>query len=217
MKSVVLIESNSYDPEFNLSMDEYLLFLTGKGIINGTVRFYKNRDCVVIGRFQKEEFEANLEFLKENGINIVSRISGGGAVFQDLGNLNISVTIENIFSKTQNLKEEMIMLSSAILCALESFGINGIIGDRGEILVDGKKISGCAASIRYNAMLYHATLLLHVDVEKLGLALSPSYEYPEDFKFIKSMRSKVMNINETAFIDEEELKKRIYREIVKII
>ena len=217
MKSVVLIESNSYDPEFNLSMDEYLLFLTGKGIMNGTVRFYKNRDCVVIGRFQKEEFEANLEFLKENGINIVARISGGGAVFQDLGNLNISVTIENIFSKTQNLKEEMIMLSSAILCALESFGINGIVGDRGEILVDGKKISGCAASIRYNAMLYHATLLLHVDLEKLRLALSPSYEYPEDFKFIKSMRSKVMNINETAFIDEEELKKRIYREIVKII
>jgi len=81
MKKFFLVRSNSSDPYFNLSLDEKMLFLVGKGAIYGILRFYKNSDSVILGRFQQKEFEVDEDYCVDNGIKILQRISGGSAVF----------------------------------------------------------------------------------------------------------------------------------------
>jgi len=106
------------------------------------------------------------------------------------------------------------LISSKILLVLKSFGIDGNLGSHNEVFIIDKKVSGCAVSRKCGGFLYHATLLLNTDLEKLKKALTLQKPYSEDLKYIKSNRSEVMNIYEVKFIDKIELMKAIYSEMI---
>ena len=119
MKNLILIKSNSYEPEFNIALDEMMLFLVGKGALPNVIRFYKNFPSVILGRFQYKEFEADEDYCKQHDIKILKRISGGGAVFHDLGNLNISLIVLERILPRKYILDNMFLLSSAIANALK--------------------------------------------------------------------------------------------------
>ncbi len=216
MENLILIKSNSYEPEFNIALDEMMLFLAGKGALPNVVRFYKNFPSVILGKFQCKEFEIDEDYCKQHGIKILKRISGGGAVFHDLGNLNVSLIVLERILPRKYILENMFLLSSAIANALRYFRIEAYIGEHGEILVKGKKVSGCAVSIKYSGFLYHSTLLLNSDLEKMKCALAPTREYEPTSKCVKSNSTSIMNIYEVRYISEEDLTQRIYFEVNKV-
>jgi lipoate-protein ligase A len=217
MKNLILIKSNSFEPEFNISLDEMMLFLAGKGVLPDIIRFYKNSHSVILGRFQRREFEVDEDYCRQNSIKIVKRISGGGAVFHDQGNLNIALTVPERDLPCKNVLDNMFLLSSAIANALRYFGIEAYVGEHSEILVKGKKVSGCAVSIKSGGFLYHSTLLLNSDLEKMKRALTPKREYEPTSKLIKSNRVSTINIYELKYIREEDLTQRIYFEIKTVL
>ena len=128
MKNLILIKSNSYEPEFNIALDEMMLFLVGKGALPNVIRFYKNFPSVILGRFQYKEFEADEDYCKQHDIKILKRISGGGAVFHDLGNLNISLIVLERILPRKYILDNMFLLSSAIANALKYFRIEAYVG-----------------------------------------------------------------------------------------
>ncbi len=216
MKNFVFIRSNSTDPEFNIKLDEKLLFLVGSNVLPNIIRFYKNSPSVILGRFQCKEFEIDEDYCINNQIKIVKRTTGGGTVFHDLGNLNVSVVVKKETLKSNYILENMHFLSSAIANALKYFNIDTSVGKHNEILVKDKKVSGCAAAVKHNGFLYHATLLLNSDLEQLKRALTPKNTYNPGSKCIKSNRTSVMNVYELRYINENDLINRFYAEILRL-
>ncbi|MDR1779358.1 MAG: lipoate--protein ligase family protein, partial [Tannerella sp.] len=131
-----------------------------------TLFFYVNKPCVVVGSNQLIEAEVDVGYCKHNGIEIVRRISGGGAVYHDTGNINFSfVTNKNGQSALD------IDFLTPIIDALRSMGIDAVAGRRKEILAEGKKISGTSSYISGDRILFHGTLLHRVSMHHLHSAL----------------------------------------------
>ncbi|QVK20704.1 lipoate--protein ligase [Mycoplasmatota bacterium] len=178
--------SNSFDPAVNLSYEEYLMSVCKKE----EVIFYlwQNKNTVVIGRNQNPVKECNIELLKEDNVKLVRRLSGGGAVYHDLGNLNFTFIAH---SSTYNIKKQL----EVILDALKSFGIVGNYTGRNDLTVDGKKFSGNAFMEEDEVCCHHGTLLVNVALEKLVNYLTPA-KVKVTSKGIESIRSRVTNLKE---------------------
>lgn len=184
-KARVLV-SNSYDPYFNLGLEEYLLENVGEEEI--ILYLWRNENTVVIGRNQNPWNECNLEYLAKVKGKIARRLSGGGAVYHDLGNVNFTfLTHEN----NENLKVQL----EVIVKALYNVGIQAEFSGRNDILVDGKKISGNAFYWDNSKYYHHGTLLYDVDIERLTKILTPSMDKLTS-KGIESVRSRVKNLKE---------------------
>ncbi len=217
MKEFNLIRSLITEPRLNISLDEMLLRLVGKHTIKRSIRFYKNVDSVIVGRFQREELEVNTDYCKEKQIPVVKRFTGGGTVFHDLGNLNVTVVFPDDELISPYLLENMHLLSKSILIALNSFGIEGTIGSHQEILVSGKKISGCAAAKKYGGFLYHATLLMHSNLRRLNKSISAKEINLSDKKYVHSNRAEVINLYSIKKIPEEDLEMAIFESLEKML
>jgi lipoyltransferase 1 len=148
---------------------------------------WQNSPCVVIGRHQNPWVEANIPYLRDNNINLARRNSGGGAVYHDLGNLNLTfVTTKQKYNRRKNLE---------FICeALSSVGINTEINDRDDILLHGKKISGTAAKLTRDKSYHHCTLLVHADRTNLSKALKNPHTDIIQTNATKSVRSPVDNL-----------------------
>ncbi len=217
MKKFRFIRSLTTEPVLNISLDEMLLRLVGKHIIKRSIRFYKNMDSVIVGRFQEEKLEVNLNYCRKEHIPIVKRFTGGGTVFHDLGNLNVAVALPNDELTSSYLLENMHLLSEAILSALNSFNIEGEIGPHQEILVSGKKISGCAAAKKYGGFLYHATLLMHSNLYRLNKSIDVMKISVSSKKYVHSNRAEVMNLYSIKKIPEEDLERAIFISVEKML
>jgi len=215
MKKFNLVKSLITEPGLNILLDKELLILVGGGAVKRTVRFYKNTDSVILGKFQNKELEVNLHYCNKNHIPVIKRFTGGGTVFQDLGNLNIAVALPKNELISQYLTENMHILSKSILNALNTFDIEGEIGSHCEILISGKKISGCAAAQKYGGFLYHATLLMHSDLKKLNKTLTTKITKATDKKYIRSNHTKVTNLYSIKKIPEKDLQRAIFMSIKK--
>ncbi|HEY5591137.1 MAG TPA: lipoate--protein ligase [Paludibacter sp.] len=180
------IISNSSNPHFNLAIEEYLL----KTSIEEIFLLYINEPCIVVGKHQNLLSEINLQYALENNIKLARRISGGGAVYQDLNNLNFSF-IHNCFNLGQI---NFTKFTYPILEALREMGLDVAFSGRNDLLIDSKKISGNAMHIFKTRVLSHGTLLFGSDLNHLSAALKNSPEKYTD-KSIKSVRSKVDNIS----------------------
>ncbi|MCD6426785.1 MAG: lipoate--protein ligase family protein [Caldisericaceae bacterium] len=214
MKNFKMVISKSTDPFFNTETDEYMLKLAGGGAIPPVIRFYKNSDSVILGRFQCPELEADEEFCAENGIPIIKRISGGGAVFHDLGNLNTAVYIPENLMPAKYVSECMQIFSNAIRNALLKVGFPAETDTHNSVFVNGKKVSGSAGAKKFGGFLFHATLLLNADTEKMKKALNPKKTYEQVKKrCVKSNRSEIINLYEIKFVREETLINLISEEI----
>ena len=180
--SIVL--SESIDPWFNLALEEYL-FST---IQEDTVLMYlwQNNDTIVVGSNQNPWKECDLDKVETDGVKLVRRMSGGGAVFHDKGNLNFTFIASNaLYDQKRQMK--------VILEAVNSFGFSAAFSGRNDLLIDGKKFSGNAYFYGEKASFHHGTLLVSADLTKLSKYLTPS-NHKIISKGIKSVSSRVMNL-----------------------
>lgn len=186
---MLYINDTCTDPYWNLAAEEYLL----KSIDEPVFRLWRNSNSIIIGHYQNALAEINTTYVKENGIKVVRRLTGGGAVFHDLGNLNFTFIEER--KPGEDTSAMFRRFTAPIIEALNSIGIRAYIEGRNDLLIDGKKFSGNAICIHKNRILQHGTLLFEASMDKLGAALKSR---PEKFigKAVQSNRSRVTNIKE---------------------
>ncbi|MBP3652835.1 MAG: lipoate--protein ligase [Clostridia bacterium] len=178
--------SGSGDGWRNLAVDEYFIDTLGEEDI--LLYFYINTNAVIIGRGQNPWAECNLSAMERDGVQLVRRITGGGAVFHDAGNLNFSfIAGEKIY----NLERQLGM----ILNAVRSLGIPCDFSGRNDLLADGRKFSGNAFCQRGSIRQHHGTLLLNADLTRLQNYLNVDPRKLQA-KGAKSVRSRVCNLSE---------------------
>ena len=187
--------SSSYDGWQNLAIDEWFLdHLSPEDMI---LYFYTNENAVIIGKNQNPWKECDLTAMEADGVQLVRRITGGGAVYHDMGNLNFSFIVgENRYDVEKQLQ--------VILQAVRSFGIPCDFSGRNDLLADGRKFSGNAFIKRGQMCQHHGTLLLHADMTKLQNYLRPDPRKLQA-KGVSSVRSRVCNLTEFAPITPEAM------------
>ncbi|GBC61586.1 lipoate--protein ligase [Desulfonema ishimotonii] len=185
------IQGNSdiTDPHINLALEEYCLRHLDMG--HPYLLFYINAPSVIIGRNQNTVEEINADYVREKGIRVVRRVSGGGAVYHDSGNLNFSFITRYDRHHLNNFKK----FTSPVIRALNRMGVPAALNGRNDIVVSGRKISGNAQYSNGKSMLSHGTLLLDSDLDTVVRALNVSADKIES-KGLKSVRSRVANISE---------------------
>jgi lipoate---protein ligase len=182
------------DPRINLAIEEYAL----KNLdINETyLLFYINEPSIIIGKNQNTIEEINTEYVDANGIHVVRRLSGGGAVYHDLGNLNFSFITKDDGESFHNFKK----FTKPVVQALHRLGVDAEMSGRNDLVVGERKISGNAQFSTRGRMFSHGTLMLDSEIENVVSALKVKKDKIES-KGIKSIRSRVANISE--FLSEK--------------
>lgn len=186
---MLYINNKSNDPYFNMALDEYVVKHLNPS--NDYFYFYQNRPSVIIGRNQNTIEEVNLDYVKEHDIIVVRRMSGGGAVYHDMGNINFSFVVDYRKEDFNSIER----FAKAIVKALGKLGINAEFSGRNDITIDGKKFSGNAQYVTKNRILHHGTLLFDSDLSVLSKALNVKPEKIKS-KGIKSVKSRVTNIKD---------------------
>ncbi len=184
---MLIIRRHNTDPYFNLATEEYVL----KEIEDDSFMLWRNEPSIIVGKHQNTLAEINADYVKNTGIKVVRRLSGGGAVFHDLGNLNFTFTMKSEDENMINFRK----YTEPILEVLQSLGIAAKFEGRNDLTIDGKKFSGNAMHIWNKKVLSHGTLLFSSHMPDLGEALNAD---PLKFtdKAVKSVRSRVTNISE---------------------
>ncbi len=180
----------------NLAVDEAVF--TEKTASKGppTVRFWRSHPAVVIGHSQAVEAEVNLGFCGKKGIEVVRRFSGGGAVYQDPGTLNYSITIDadHPLVKGKNVVQSQEAFCSGVIASLKAFSVRSAFEAPSNILINGKKVSGNAQARRKGVVLHHGTLLVSADLDSLVRSLDIPNP-PKKAKGVRSKRSPVTNLS----------------------
>ncbi|MBK3495976.1 lipoate--protein ligase [Viridibacillus sp. YIM B01967] len=197
------------DPRINLAIEEYAL-KTMDVEKDSFLLFYINQPSIIIGRNQNTVEEINTDYVEDNGIIVVRRLSGGGAVYHDLGNLNFSFLTKDDGESFQNFKK----FTQPVVDALKNMGINSELSGRNDIMAEGRKISGNAQFSTKGRMFSHGTLLFDTEIDAVVSALKVKKEKIES-KGIKSIRSRVANIVE--FMEEPMTVEEFRMEILKSI
>lgn len=182
---MLFIDNTSISPYFNLSAEEYLLKNKNEDII----MLWQNEPSIIIGKNQHLESEINEEFVKEKRLKVVRRLSGGGAVYHDLGNLNIT-----FFQSSEEI--DFMKYTKKMQELLNTIGINAIADHRQALTINGLKISGSAQCIHRGRAMFHATLLFESNLDNLTAALQSSERSLSNKKYVQSIRSSVTNIKD---------------------
>ena len=177
------------DPRINLALEEYLIKSVAPK--EEILLFYINKPSIIIGRNQNTIQEINVDYVQDHDIIVVRRLSGGGAVYHDLGNLNFSFIAPNSPGNFHNFRK----FTQPVIKVLMRMGVPAELSGRNDILVDGKKISGNAQYVSGLRMVSHGTLLWDTDLSVVGEALRVKQAKIES-KGIKSVRARVANITE---------------------
>jgi len=179
----------STDPWWNLAAEEYLF----KNFDKPVFRLWQNDNAIIIGHHQNAFAEINLNFVREKGIKVVRRLTGGGAVFHDLGNVNFTF-IDNVNGNEES-SAMFARFTRPVIDALRGIGVEAYLEGRNDLLIDGRKFSGNAVARYRNRLLQHGTLLFSASMADLSNALAAR---PEKFagKSVQSNRSRVTNIAE---------------------
>lgn len=181
------------NPHLNLALEEYIL--RNFDPAHDYLLFYVNEPSIIIGRNQNTLEEINHDYVEENNIHIVRRISGGGAVYHDFGNLNFSFMTDYDVKSLNNFRK----FTEPVIKVLNKMGVPAELQGRNDIVVDGRKISGNAQFSSVKRMFSHGTLLLDSDLDEVTHALNVKMSKIQS-KGHKSVRSRVANINE--FLDK---------------
>lgn len=176
------------DPRVNLAIEEHLL--RNVQVEEPLLLFYINAPSVIIGRNQNSIEEIDPDFVRENQIYVVRRLSGGGAVYHDLGNLNFSF----ITHGKENL-HNFSKFTRPVVDVLQNLGVNAVLQGKSDIFVDGKKISGNAQYASHGRMFSHGTILFNTHLENMLRAINPRQVQIES-KAVQSVRSFVTNVQE---------------------
>lgn len=180
------LKNPSTNPYYNMAFDEYCL--ESLPIDEPVFFLWQNRPAVIVGYNQEVNTEVNLDYLKEKGIDLVRRVTGGGTVYHDLENLNYTIV-----GRSEDLERDYPEYAALMMKALQALGVPATLSGRNDILVDGKKVSGFAKRACKNRLMVHGTLMYNVDVDVLTHVLNPSTTKLQS-KGIASVRSRVTNL-----------------------
>ncbi|MFP4266850.1 MAG: lipoate--protein ligase [Spirochaetaceae bacterium] len=206
MAHIRVLISETHDPWFNLATEDYIFREMDPS--QHILFLWRNVDTIVIGRYQNPWGECNLKAMEEDGVKLARRQSGGGAVYQDLGNTNFTfMSSRRSYDKSRN--------NRIITGAIGRFGIHAQPSGRNDILVEGRKISGSAFKLTQDRAFHHGTLLIRADLSRV-----PKYLTPDSKKLvskgIKSVKSRVANLSEyNEKIDHENLSEAVIEEFFK--
>lgn len=189
---MILIVNKHLDTYFNMAAEEYFL----DRCVDDVLMFWQNVNTIVVGKNQNTLSEIDSDYVKEHGINVVRRLTGGGAMYQDIGNLNFTFICNN----SGEWYSDFSRFTAPVIKALSKLGVNAEASGRNDITVHGRKISGNAQTVRNGKLMHHGTLLFESNVDVLSKALKPDREKIQS-KAISSVSSRVANINE--FSDEK--------------
>lgn len=178
------------DPAFNLALEEHL-FNSLQPDHPGWFLLWRNRPSIIVGRFQNTLEEINQEFVQKYNLDVIRRITGGGAVFHDEGNLNYSFLHNSEKSGAIDFKRYL----APIVEALGQVGVDAQFSSRNDITVNGRKVSGSAQTRRSRKVLHHGTMLVDLNLDMLEATLAGA---PDKYlsKGISSVRSRVANLAE---------------------
>jgi lipoate-protein ligase A len=174
------LRNTSTDPHFNMSFDEYCLQRLPSD--DDVFYLWQNRPSVIIGHNQDAQREVNLDYLRSKGILLARRVTGGGAVYHDLQNLNYSIV-----GRKPSIE--------VIVEALRTLGVPAEFTGRNDIFVEGRKVSGFARSVYHQRELIHGTLMYDVDIDALTRALDTP-QSKLNRKGVASVRSRVTNLKD---------------------
>ncbi|WP_295809387.1 lipoate--protein ligase [uncultured Apibacter sp.] len=203
---------NNYDPEINLAIEQYLV-MNLPIEENSYLLFYINDPSIIIGKHQNTIEEINTEYVDKKNIKVVRRLSGGGAVYHDRGNLNFSFITKNDGNSFSNYQRYL----NPVIKALQQMGVNAEIKGRNDILVGDKKISGNAQFATNKRMFTHGTLLFNSNMDEVSTSLKVRKDKIES-KGIKSIRSRVANITDyiTTELTIEEFRDKLLLSIFNV-
>jgi lipoate-protein ligase A len=193
------VSLTSTDPAFNLAVEEVLVRADdGRDV----VMLWQNHRTVVIGRNQDAQAQVNRDVLKSEGITLVRRLSGGGAVYHDDGNLNFSVITRGVGS----IKPDFSFFTQPLIEAIGKFGVKATFSGRNDVEVDGKKICGNAQYRWRDTVMHHGAILFDTDLSVLARVLKPKERQSKGFKGVKSHVSRVVNLREYLNCSLEEFR-----------
>ncbi len=203
------IESNSTDPYFNLALEEYVFDRLPKD--ESYFMLWQNANTIVIGKYQNALEEVNQTVVDERGIKVARRLSGGGAVYHDMGNLNFTFIVDQKDVKGMNFK----IFVEPVVETLKGFGVAAEFTGRNDIVIDGMKISGNSQYVKKHRVMHHGCIMLDSDLEKVADALNVKAAKFKS-KNSKSVRSRVTTINAHAprKISMEEFKAALKEHIL---
>lgn len=193
------------DPRINLAIETFLL--QEMPVDEPILLFYINEPSIIIGRNQNTIEEINMDYVEDNGIHVVRRLSGGGAVYHDEGNLNFSFIMPDDGESFRNFAK----VTQPIIDALHELGVEGAeLKGRNDLVIDDKKFSGNAMYVTNGRMFAHGTLMFDSDVNEVVNALKVRKDKIES-KGIKSIRSRVTNIKPFLSDDYQYMSTKDFR------
>lgn len=187
--AMIYIKSPSTNPHFNLALEQYVFDEMDRS--QEYFMLWQNDNAIIIGKHQNTIREINAPYVKEHGISVVRRLSGGGAVYHDLGNLNFT------FIVSENGLEQFDFGSFCrpIIKALDHFGVHAELNGRNDMTIDGKKFSGNSQYAKQGRVMHHGTILYDSNLETVSHALQVSQDKIVS-KGVQSVRSRVTNVRD---------------------
>lgn len=208
---MLFIQNENTDPYFNLALEEYLLKEFKKDAPVDCFTLWQSEPCVVVGKNQSASDEINENYLALRSIKVARRLSGGGAVFHDLGNLNFTYVINDTENDLRNYRK----FTTPIIETLAKLGVKAELSERNDILIEGLKFSGNAQYKHKNRLLHHGTILFSSSLEDVTLALKTD---SKKSRWVKSTPSPVTNVQNhlLAPVSIDELKALINKQVASI-
>ncbi len=206
---MLCIYNESIEPYFNMATEDYLFHKFKEDIF----MLWRNDNAIIVGKHQNTLAEINLDVVRNKNIKVVRRLSGGGAVFHDLGNLNFTFIINSNDSKLVDFQKYTL----PVLEVLNSLDVPAKFEGRNDLTIDGKKFSGNAVHVLRNRVLQHGTILFTSEMKDLSEALQVNpLKYID--KSVKSVRARVTNVSEYLKepIDLDTFKNLIMDHILKM-
>jgi lipoate-protein ligase A len=185
---MILIKRNNSNPYFNIAAEEYFL----KNFSDDIIMFWQSTPSVIIGKHQNTMAEVNLSFVNKHSIPVIRRISGGGTVYHDEGNINYT-----IITSSEN-REQLVDFKSftkPMIGFLNSLGLTAVFEGKNNLTVNGKKFSGNSAHVYKNRILNHGTLLFNTNLNNLETTITPR-DFSVNDKAVKSIRANVANLSD---------------------
>ncbi|MFT8424838.1 MAG: lipoate--protein ligase [Liquorilactobacillus sp.] len=202
------VAMKTFDIRRNLATEQYLM--NSDKLKLPVVLFYIEDRCVIVGRNQNTIEEVDQNYCRENGVTVTRRLSGGGAMYQDLGNLCFSFIVDAENQEFGDFKK----MVSPIVKALHEMGVTGAeVTGRNDIVVDGKKFSGNAMYTRGGKTFSHGTLMLDVDTSEVAKTLTVPLDKIQS-KGIKSVRSRVTNLRSYLLPEYQNITTEEFRDLL---